>query len=305
MSYTERSDPNDFRWLRSLASVCRAWVNPVRTAFWEEVALFEIRELVVLARAVEDTSAKPAHIRRLYLMFNDYRTYNPSYFQAVAEEASRFLFIILRRLSVHLDVLHLNFDNGQPVCNRILHRSLHAACEDHTFSIHVTTLKIQNPSNLLGRITFVHNVVLMVDCMLRQVNGPISSMKLESLVLQMKFSGCTPSAGMLTAARAVTDMLRPACETLLSLTLDLYEYDEYTPGILRTAAMKYVLSLNGASTSVLNLRAKPFYPEAIAQELAEANVFPPYPMLQCLHLDEIGVCPFFVSYAVMDCGSYT
>jgi hypothetical protein len=70
-------------------------------------------------------------------------------------------------------------------------------------------------------------------------------MQLEFLVLQMKYSGSTSYAGMLTAASAVADMLRPACETLLSLS----------------------------------------------QELAEADVFPPYPILQCLHLYEIGVCP--------------
>jgi hypothetical protein len=63
-------------WLRSLASVYRAQVNSVRTAFWEEVALFAIQELVVLARAVENTSAKPACIRRLYL-----RAYSPSDFK--------------------------------------------------------------------------------------------------------------------------------------------------------------------------------------------------------------------------------
>ena len=45
-------------WFCALAGTCKAWVDPARTAFWTEVTLFTMQELVTFTHTVEGTFAK-------------------------------------------------------------------------------------------------------------------------------------------------------------------------------------------------------------------------------------------------------
>jgi hypothetical protein len=288
-------------WFRSLASVCKTWIGLARAAFWTEVTLFTVQELIDFAHAVEEPSAKPSCLRRLYFRFPSYpqRNYSPSDFGKVAKEAQRSCTMVLRRLPVHLDVLLVNCDNRHWAPDDILYHSLQAACREHTLTIDVTKLDIDSPPGICDIFTYfafarnIVHLVLGVTCHDRwnAFSTPMPSMQLESLVLHMQFAGGTAYRLMTVTAMAVTSVLGPACTKLQSLSLNLYGYDDSDENT-RIETLNHVLSLCGPSVSVLNLCAKPAYEFIpIAQELADGNAFPRFPMLLRLHLDEFNVSP--------------
>jgi hypothetical protein len=289
-------------WFRNLASVCKAWVGPARSAFWTEVTLFTVQELVVFAHAIEEgTFAKPTCIRRLYFRFISIDKRNPPLpnLETVTEEAQRSFFLTLRQLPAQLDVLYVHSDDTYDFIgpDDVLFRSLQATCRDHSFTLDITELDIQSPRGIRDVFTYfafarnIGHLILTVSCDVAAFKTPFPSMRLKSLVLQMYFDGGTFLRAMASAARDVTSALRPACTTLHSLTLELYGYDDSSEDT-RIEAIKHVLSLNGPSTSVLNLCCKPIYGQmTILQELVDDNAFPPFPMLLCLHLDGFGVSP--------------
>ena len=288
-------------WSRSLAGVCRAWVNPARTLFWEEVTLFSVPELVAFARAVDDDSAKPACIRRLYFRFPSARCYpaypvgSPSISTTVVDEARRYFSLTLRRLPTHLNVLHIDCD--WKLGHRALYDSLEDANRDPTWKIDVRALVIAwrpiSYYDTFAYFTFARNIVhleLTITGHDDYDTFRLQSLQLQSIVLQMQFDHGSRRY-MPNAAGVLKRALRVACTNLQSLTLNLLDHDEVGP-VFYTEAAAEVLSLAGPSTSVLKLCAKPISnPNNIVTVLAAGNAFTLCPSLQHVQLDSCGVSP--------------
>ncbi|KIM74632.1 hypothetical protein PILCRDRAFT_700495 [Piloderma croceum F 1598] len=119
-------------WFRSIGGVCRAWLGPARTVFWEKVNLFTVPELVDFARAIDNDSAKPACIRRLYFRFPDTRhtRHSPSNSINMRDEAQRCFPVALLCLPTHLDVLHVDCPWNLYVHNETLYHCLKDANRD-------------------------------------------------------------------------------------------------------------------------------------------------------------------------------
>ena len=194
-----------------------------------------VPELVAFARAVKDASAKPACIRRLYFHSPSYM-YSPLDSATVVNEAQSSALIALRRLPVHLNVLHINCSRN---LNEILHHSLQAAYQDHMWTVNVTKLEIgsrPDTCDIFSHFAFACNVT---DLVLTVTSGggehtfktPISYMHLQSLSINLKFDGGFFYRFMGLVASCATRALRPACTTLQSLTLNLWGYDSTSESI--------------------------------------------------------------------------
>ena len=94
-------------WFCNMGGVCWAWLGPPRTVFWEEMTLFTVPELVDFTCAIDEDSAKPACIRRLYFRFPDtcHMRCSPSNSVIMKDEVQHFFPVTLRCLPTHLDVL--------------------------------------------------------------------------------------------------------------------------------------------------------------------------------------------------------
>jgi hypothetical protein len=274
----------------------------MRIIFWEEVTFFTITELFAFAAAVNQPSAKPAVIRRLFFRFSPYR--DPDYSRSHEEMevlTSKVLDsfpAIVRCLPAHLDVLHV----GHCIYHDALYRNLWAVCQNKSWPVEVTKLVITSRPYtrdcVLKYFAFAHNIVhleLRVTCTdgTNVLDSSIPPMQLESLVLTMEFGGGTFYRCMAPAARAIKSALLRACSKLQSLTVILCGYDD-SQKLIRIEAMTQVLSLGGPSMSALTLSARPEYgPDniPIERELANAKAIPLYPNLLSLHLDRYGVVP--------------
>ncbi|KIM79481.1 hypothetical protein PILCRDRAFT_10315 [Piloderma croceum F 1598] len=287
---------------RDIACISKAWVDPARTAFWKEINIFSIRELVALAHAFDKPSAKPTCIRSVYFRFPDFLFRSGSSERHLAEEALTCFPVILHYLPAHLDVLHVNCPYNYSPLNEALYKCMQAACRDHTWAIEVPKLIIgARPlhCDIFPYFAFARNVVQLVlnvnqyDTEETFSSSP-HSMQLESFSIQMTFDGPTLyNHPMSSVTKAVSQVLRSACMELRSLVITLFNacrIDPKTCANLR--AVKHILSLCGPSTNNLDLRAVRFSCN-ISKELAEAEIVVRCPALRCLRLNKFGVHPDF------------
>lgn len=289
-----------------IAVVCKTWLDPARTVFWSEVALFTVGELVAFSRAVQHPSSKPACIRSLHLRLpqNIDQKSPPRPKEELlkeAKEAKAEFPAALRLLPAHLDELRVDCDNHHPARNHVLYHSISTACQDPTWIIDIPYLRIgPRPSLLLDTFTyfrFTRNVRhLELSFTSRDdsqtFGSPLPLMQLDSLVLRMKFDGVTYLHRMPFAASAVAKVLRQSCTTLRSLFIHLLAVDEIEPSkFIQT--MKNIFSLLSPSLSTFKLRARTGTPETENPTLilTSSKAFVPCPTLRKLYLDDVGLTP--------------
>jgi hypothetical protein len=292
---------------RDIACISKAWVDPARTAFWKEINLFNVRELVAFAHAIDKPFAKPSCIRNIYFLLPDTIFHWEPFPNHLTEQTLRYFPVVLRYLPAHLDVLHVDCPYHYKSPNGALYKCMQAARQDHTWVIEVSKLIIgPRPPyyDIFSHFAFARNVVhlvLNVSQYDREANfsSPLNSMQLESFFLRIKFA--SPrwwNYPLAPVTKAVSRALRPACMELRSFALNLVNLTEgdqtaYTV----TKTVEYVLSLCGPSTSSLDLRAIDASSN-ISKELAEAGAVVRCPALLCLRLNQFGVDPDFIRQLV-------
>jgi hypothetical protein len=279
---------------RDMGLVCKAWLDPARTVFWSKVTLFALPEFIAFARAVNSSSGKPECIRQLYLQIAGDATNDDSTpaFAEVAQEVKRYFPDALRRLPAHLDELHINCQ-GNDV---LLHDVLQATHSDPSWVIDVNKLTIGariDKRDIFPVFAFarnVHHLALVLDTSDTSdtFSSPCSFKQLRSLVIQLEFDGDEDCDVLPDVTNSVMRTLKPACEALQSLTLDLLRLDDVNP-TTRVEAVKPLLHLTGSSTSFLSLLATPTRdPINFIAELSRADALLSCPTLRRLDLRDVG-----------------
>ena len=307
---------------RTLASVCKAWLDPARSIFWKEIAL----PTCTLPRFVFELSratAKPRCIRKLYVLafapsarlkvFNDF---HPPEVNSMVQDLSTILHSLPSTLHIfHVSCPKVNPDGFVDETGQKLYSAVTKALDLYDGSFAVVTLSVnprpdaRNIYSVIDHFRNISNLRLSISChddastfASLVLETPLRSLAIDVDFLDVMIDDDSPTGNYILAAEQLRVALKPSCLKLESHTLTFYSRTDRDPAIYlsvfrtlheigHTTVSTFVFRSMGERTAYGHTVEPPFFWAKV-----NVDVLSEFPLLRSLVLDESGISSQVIEY---------